>query len=78
MSQDKEYFTSNMNVVAWLCSRGFSYTKTLKKEEGIVFFFNDTETIRKEISTYVDNLEIQSFLIHQKRIRNEIVQKLRN
>ena len=77
MNENKEYFTSNMNVVAWLCSRGFSYTKKTKKEDSIVFFFNDTETIRKEIDRYIDSQEIQSFLVHQKRVKNEIIQMLR-
>lgn len=75
---DKEYFTSNINITAWLCSKGLSYNRMEKKRDGtIVFFFNDTETIRKEIDKYVKNTELQSFLLQQKRMKNEIVHQIK-
>ena len=71
---EKEYPTSNINIISWLLSAGYSYNRVETENNSTrkVFYFNDTENIRKEIDDFYKNDRLKTFLMFRQKITNQV------
>lgn len=66
------YRTSNSEIACWLASKGRDYTTKIENESTVVFYFEDSMTLRGQVQDFISNKEIQAFLFTKKFIMNDI------
>lgn len=55
------YYTSSLNVSAWLVANGFKVIKSIKLSS-VVIYFDRTKKLEECINKYNNNIELKKFI----------------
>lgn len=69
------YFkTESLNIVAWLLSKNINIKKTIDMDGSLIFLFDNTNELQKQIDKYNENDELRKFIASFKKVKT-IVKK---
>ncbi len=64
--------TSNLNLVSFLCSKGFVYDEMSRFKDSAMFYFKKSIELDNTINEFFNNAELRNYLSFVRKIRNEV------
>lgn len=69
----KDYFyTSSMNIAAWLLSKGFEVEQKTRLDNQTVLYFKRSPELQQALNDYNNNKELKSFITCYGKVRDVI------